>query len=198
MSEVVICNQALSLIGAKRITSLDDDINEAKLCKLNYEPVRDAVLSEHNWTFATRWEVLAKSANPPPGEFQNEYPLPTDALAVLFVGEDYNKPENWQLEDNAIRTDSQSGKCQLLYRVTDTSKYSPMFTQALVARLAAELATPITNSRTLMENMFAMYDQKMKRAAARDSQQGRSRRIRGTWLTSARAKYGYTGAGPYV
>ena len=86
MSEVSICNQALSLVGAKSITSLDDDVNEAKLCKLNYAPVRDAVLAEHDWTFATRWETLAASANPAPGEFTNEFPLPSDVLAVLFVG----------------------------------------------------------------------------------------------------------------
>ena len=198
MSEVSICNQALSLVGAKSITSLDDDVNEAKLCKLNYAPVRDAVLAEHDWTFATRWETLAASANPATGEFTNEFPLPSDVLAVLFVGQNHAHPENWQVENNAIRTDATTCKCQVLYLVEDTSKFSAMFTQALVARLAAELAIPITNSRTLMENMFAMYDQKMKRATAKDGQQGRSRRLRSTWLTGARYRYGYFGAGPYV
>ena len=198
VSEVQICNQALALIGADFITSLDDNVNEAKLCKINYEPVRDAVLAEHDWSFATRWQTLAQEADPPPGEFQNSYPLPPDVLAVQFVGEDYQNPEVWQLEDNAIRTDATTCKCQVLYQVTDTSKYPSLFTQALVARLAAELAIPITNSRTLMENMFAMYDQKMKRAAARDGQQGRSRRLRSHWLSTARARWGYRGMGPYV
>lgn len=198
MSEVSICNQALTLIGAQTIISLGDDTKEAKLCSLNYAPVRDAVLSESDWTFATRWQELAKSADPAPGEFTNEYPLPSDVLAVLFVGENYNNPEHWRLEDNAIRTDANKCKCQVLYRVEDTSKFSSLFTQAFVARLAAELAIPITNSRTLMENMFVMYEQKMKTAAARDSQQGKSRRIRSTWLSLARARNGQIGAGPYV
>ena len=202
MSEVSICNQALSLLGAigrentVPLTSLDDDSNYARLCKLNYEPVRDAVLAEHNWSFATRWEKLTAAADPSPGEFANEYPLPGDVLEVLFVGEDYDHPEEWRLEGNAVRTDG-PGKVQVIYRVEDTSRFSSLFTQAFVARLAAELAIPVTNSRTLMENMFAMYDQKMKRAAARDSQQGTSRRIRSRWLSHSRNR-GMHLAGPTV
>lgn len=203
MSEVSICNQALSLLGSVGrdntvfLTSLDDDTNTARLCKLNYGPVRDAVLQEYDWTFATRWETLAAAADPSPGEFAQEYPLPTDLLEVLFVGVDYDHPQKYRVEGNAIRTDG-PGKIQGLYRVEDTSQFPSLFTQALVARMAAELALPITNSRSLMENMFAMYDQKMRRAAARDGQQGTSRRIRSRWLTRARRPYGYSGAGPIV
>ncbi len=206
MSEVKICNQALSLVGSLSsngtivdlITSLDDDTKEAKLCKLNYELVRDSVLSEYEWSFATRWETLPASANPSPGEFANEYPLPSDVFGVLFVGQDYRHPELWRVENNAIRTDAATCKCQVIYRVEDTSKFSPLFTAALVARLAAELAIPITNSRTLMETLINIYGGKVKLAASKDSQQGRSRRIRSTWLNRARSS-GYVGsAGPYV
>ena len=198
MSEVAICNQALSLVGAQHITSFDDDQIEAKLCKTIYAPVRDAVLSEHGWRFATRWEEIPASANPSPGEYTNEFPLPPDVLSVLFVGRDYEHPEIWQLEDSAIRSNVNKCKCQVLYQVEDTSKFTATFTQALVARLAAELAIPITNSRTLMENMYAMYESKVRIAVSKDGQQGRSRRIRSTWLTGARYRGGYVGAGPEV
>jgi hypothetical protein len=185
------------LLGAEFITSFDDNTVEAKLCKANYEPVRDTVLEEHNWTFATQWRVLVAAANPAEGEFDKEYPLPSDVLTVLVVGEDYEHQENWQLENNAIRTNA-AGKCQVLYRVTDPSKFSSMFIQALVARLAAEMAIPITNSRTLMETMYALYEQKISKAASRDSQQGKSRRIRSKWLNRARFSSGESVLGPYV
>lgn len=198
MSEVQICNQALSLVGAQAITSLDDDTNEARLCRINYESVRDAVLTEHDWTFATRWETFPAENNPPPGEFANSFVIPTDVLAILFVGQDYDHPEQYRVEDGRIRTDAMECKCQVLYQVADTSKFSALFTQAFVARLASELAIPITNSRTLMENMYAMYGQKMSLAASRDGQQGSGRRVRSKWLTRARTRYGYAGVGPYV
>ena len=198
MSEVSICNQALGLVGANSITALDDDQREAKLCQLNYEPVRDAVLAEHAWTFATKWLDIPAVANPSPGEFPNEFPLPPDVIAVLFVGQNYRHPENWQVENNAIRASVQTCRCQVVYQVTDTSKFSSMFTQALVARLASELAIPITNSRTLMENMYALYERKVQMAAAKDNQQGRSRRIRSTWLVNARNRSGNVSAGPVV
>ncbi len=198
-SEVSICNQALSLLGAGPITSLDDDTTEAKLCKMNYVPLRDTVLQEHNWSFATKWETLAQLADPPLGEYPNAFVLPPETLIVLFVGQDYNRQaERWQVEGGMIRTDLTTCKAQLLVQVTDVTRYSPMFVQALVARIAAELATPITESRTLMQSMFTLYDRKVKQAAARDTQQGRTRHMRSGWLSRARYRDGGNWAGPTV
>ena len=68
---VSICNQALSLVGANSIISLDDNTTEARLCKAIYEPVRDALLEEHAWTFAIKWIDIPRLANPPLSEFKN-------------------------------------------------------------------------------------------------------------------------------
>ncbi len=199
MSEVNICNRALTLLGAEVITSLGDDTQEAKLCAIHYPGVRDAVLHERDWTFATEWQTLTQIADPPLSEYPNAFQLPTDTLAVLFVGQDYTRPApKWQVEGDAVRTDETTCKAQLLTRVKDTSRYPPLFEEALVSRLAAELATPITESRQLMLDLMQSYAEKVRMAAARDSQQGRSRRLRSRWLSNARYRDGTPWAGPYV
>lgn len=197
-SEVSICNQALSLVGGEFITSLDDNTKEANLCRLNYPELRDTVLQEHEWSFATRWETLAKIEDAPLGEYPNAFALPADTLKVLFVGEDYTRQvAHWQVEGGMIRTDQTTCKAQLLTRITDPTRFSPMFVQALVARIAAEIATPIAESRTLMQDMFTLYERKVRAAASNDSQQGRSRRMRSKWLSKARNRGGSL-AGPTV
>ncbi len=197
MSEVSICNQALSLLGAALITSLDDDVQEAKLCKLHYGPARDAVLMERAWTFATTWRTLPKADNPPESMFANAYPIPSDVLLVWFVGIDWNHPETWRVENGYITTDGNSCKAQVILRVEDTSLFSSLFVQALAARLAMELVVPITNSRELLADMSALYRAKLQIAGAKDGQQGTSRRLRSQWLNAVRFR-GTTRAGPTV
>jgi hypothetical protein len=198
MSEVQICNQALALLGAELITSLDDNTVEAKLSALYYPTIRDAVQYTYDWTFCIRWADLPQLADPPLSEFENAYQIPNDTLRVLFVGQDYEHVDrNYRIEGDVIVTNSVSCKAQLLTRVEDTSKFSPLFQQALVARLAAELAIPITNSRTLQEQNYAIYRSKMGEAETMDATQGRPRRMRSQWLNRARVA-GPRTAGPVV
>ena len=196
-SKVSICNQALSLVGAETITSLDDDQKEAKLCKLNYDNIRDTVLEAHDWTFAIKWYELPKLADPPLSEYANAYEIPSEVLRVMFVGQDYNNQDDWQVEGGNIVTNSNSCRCQVIVSIDDPSRYSPLFVQAFVARLAMELAIPITNSRSLMESNAQLYRAKVQDAVTKDNQQGKTRRIRSRWLQASRSR-GYRGAGPYV
>lgn len=185
MSQVSICNQALGWIGANQITSIDDDSTEAVLCKANYEPIRDSVLEAHNWTFATVWAQLTEVVDPPYSVYPHSFQIPTDSLTVLFCGIDYDHPANWRREGQHIVTDEENCTIQYIYRVVDEAQFPPLFTQAFAARLAADLAIPITNSRSMQTDMYNLYMAKLKEAASRDNQQGRSRRIRSVWLNRA-------------
>lgn len=194
---VSICNQALAMLGAKSIISLDDGTTEANLCKALYDPVRDAALEMGNWSFATKWLEIPRMANPPAGEYTSAFPLPPDVLRVIFVGTDFNHPEQWQREGNNIRKDGDKCKCQVLVREVDVTKYSPMFVQALSTYLASELAIGITNSKTMAEYYASTAAKKMDEAINNDNAQGRARKITSNWLQASRAG-GSTPSGPYV
>ena len=185
-SQTSICNQALLALGEKTITSIDDDTNAARICKAHYEPIRLAVQEEHPWTFCTKWENLAKLADPPLSEFANAFAIPADTLRVVFVGQDYDHPEEYRVEGENIVTNLNECKAQLIYNEPDVSRWSPLFVQAFTARLTADMAIAITEGRTVAEFYFGVYQQKMLAAVNRDNAQGRPRRIRSKWLQRAR------------
>jgi hypothetical protein len=197
-SEVSICNQALALLGANPIISLDDNTTEANLCKTLYPDVRDSVLEESNWSFATKWLNLPPLANPPVGEYANAFPLPSDVIRIIFVGEDFSRPEQWQREGNNIRKDGNTCKCQIVHRENNPNAYSPLFVQALAARMAMEMAVALTNNASLMGTFAQMYEAKLDKAVNNDSAQGRARKITSNWLQQGRVSESAPPVGPIV
>jgi hypothetical protein len=199
-SEVDICNKALLSLGANQIISLDAEQTEAVLCKQLYADLRDAVLQAHDWSWAIERVNLPKAGTDPTFRYANSFPLPARVLHVMEVNKvEVNDPtRDWQIEDDHIVTNDVSCAAKLLRQVTDTSKFSPLFVQALQARMAADMAIPLTSNGKLEEAKWTLYRAKMAEAASRDGQQGKSRRIRSRWLENARLSSGPRGLGPTV
>jgi len=63
--------------------------------------------------------------------------------------------------------------CRVIWRVTNIDLYSPLFIQALAARIAADLTIPLTQNRALQRDMWQLYERKLNRASAMDGIQGR-------------------------
>jgi len=192
MSEVSICNQALSWLAGNLITSLDDDTNEAKLCKANYDNARDAVLEDRAWTFATtryRWTPLASA---PAFGYSHAFLIDPEVLRILEVREtDTNKANgannmDWRREGNTIVCNEDTIYVKALRRIVDTSKYPPAFVQCLAARIAAEIAIPLTESRGYQQDMWNLYFSKLETAAATDGMQGSTDIIESRRLTGVR------------
>ena len=199
-SEVDICNKALLSLGAKQIISLDDSQTEAVLCKQLYADLRDAVLQAHDWSFAIERVNLPKGGSDPTFRYANAFPLPSRVLYVWEVNKvKHDDPtRDWQVEDNAIVTDDTSVAAKWIKQVTDPSKFSPLFVQCLQARLAADMAIPVTSNLKLEESKWGLYTAKLKQATGRDGQQGKARRMRSRWLQNARLSSGPRGFPPTV
>lgn len=61
-NSVEICNNALTLIGTRRITALSDPSKEARACNDNYDICRKSLLRMHPWNFAmSRVELTGKT-----------------------------------------------------------------------------------------------------------------------------------------
>jgi len=103
-SPVDIANRALSAIGTRsQIATLDEDSNEARNCKLLFDPLRDEVLRMAPWNCAFNYANLSlicsapgtpenptagaqtwdKGIPPPPWSY--EYAYPSDCLRCVFV-----------------------------------------------------------------------------------------------------------------
>ena len=198
-SVVDICNMALGWIGANRITSLEDNSEEAQLCDLNYERSRDVVLEAREWTFAVKRFTLLPDSETPEFTWSNQFKIPTEVLRVITVEREavvssneltHNMIEheqmNWVRELDFILADQEEVLTRCIVRITDTAKFSEAFVHALAARLAADLSVPITRSKSMQQQMFALYDLKLRDAAVMDGIQGRSKRIRSRYLAARR------------
>lgn len=84
-AQLGICNAALLHLANKAIRSLTDASEAAAACLLFYDQVRDEVLREFRWPFATRFAALTlvggTSTVPVTTEWGYSYRLPADCLA---------------------------------------------------------------------------------------------------------------------
>ena len=200
-SEIDICNLALQQCGEKRILSLTDvpppeDEKAAttrELCALNYPISRDATLEDGDWTFAARVYTLAQIATPEndprPPLSGNLFQLPGDVLRVMDIDDgsgswsDYNE---WDKLEDRIVADIEMCYAFCIIRVEDTLRFSSGFVVACAARLAAEIAAPLTESNTRDEVLWRKYQLKLEMALARDGGQGAGKAFKSNTMRRVR------------
>lgn len=184
-SEVDICNGALLALGANTITSLTaQNDNKATLCNFLYANMRDAVLRAYPWNFAKALGSRSANSTGPIMEFDNSFNLPSDCLRVLYLSD---REARYKVVGREIHTDETSIKFAYISRVTDVTKFDSLFTMCLVARMAEVLSYPITKSKTNVELMRAMYQDKLMEAEEIDSQEGTADDIISDGLLDVRA-----------
>lgn len=196
---VDIANLALTWLGEKEITSLDDDLQRARIMKINYIPARDYVLEAHEWSFAMKRWIPNKKTETPVFGASNLFPIPSDILRVTGVWDNDNpdRPDitsridskeqaDWIIEGREILCNEEVIYCKGIKRIKEEGIFSPMFVHAFAAQLAALCAMPITASAEIQSNMAGLYEVKIQEAVSRDGLQGRSRRIRSRTLQKVR------------
>lgn len=201
-SEVAICNQAIGKVGGTRITSFDDDTVEANLCKDLYAPVRDQVTEAHWWSHARKRVTLTPDPTQPVFGWDQKYLIPADCLRVWNVFDDGGlefQTREWDREGPHIVANP-GGSGTTLYvlylsRVTDPTRFSALYTSALVARLSAEFSIPLAQSRAAHRAFWEEYGNKIMEAVSTDGQQGRSKGVRARKLLDARGRGGH---GPFM
>ena len=153
-SEIDICNLALAHLGdTATIASISppEGSAQAEPCARFYPVARDTLLESHNWKFATRRATLAL-LDADAFNWTYAYAEPAGALRVVSIlpGTAMSTDEGEQFETmgddegNAlVLTDLEDATALYTVRVTDTTKFSPLFVDALSRLLAAYLAGPV-------------------------------------------------------
>lgn len=181
-SIVGICNNALAKLGEDVIISLTENSKAARTCNLLFESIRDALLRSHPWNFAIRRVELAQLTTTPVFEWSYEYQLPTDCLRALMLEED---DIEFKIEGRKLLTDNDTAKLKYIARVEDPNEYDTLFAELLSARLAAEMAPILSDSTTLAQLMWELYQQKLKETRSMDAQEGSPENITAnTWVES--------------
>jgi len=153
-SQVSIANLALAnLNSTKFITSFDDTTSEARLCAQFYDQVKDEVLRDFAWPFATVTVSLVLVEMQPTLEWGYSYRLPSDCLAArrllsgtLAVGP---FPSSFTMEGPNFQTPRGrilTAQNRVPYRIMADTEGGLLYTDlapvAAVPASSSQLATP--------------------------------------------------------
>lgn len=170
-SEVDICSKALNKLGAERITSFDDHTDRSDLCRDFYPSVRDAVLRAYPWNCAIEQQALVHDFVSPLFGYSYKFALPVIpyCLRVLKIEDD----PDFNIKGRYIYCDESSIKIEFISRITDPGKFDSLLVEAIEARLAADLAYPITRTPEIATTMWGLYEAKLREARTMDGFEGK-------------------------
>lgn len=204
MDKIGICNMAIGFVGGNSIISFADETLESEQCELYYDIAREFCLESRDWTFAAAYRKLAASTPVTPAEFANNFPLPSDCLAVRVVSdnEDLRTPVTYQKDGNRLVTDSATAYIKYTKNIVDTALFSPSFATAVAHKLAEFISSTISGDKALKGNLMVTSDMLLEDGGSIDGMQGSPKRAFASKLVSARFRTGraYGGAviGKYV
>lgn len=206
-TEVEAANLALSDIGQRGITSLDDNNARARAVRTNFASVRDALLEKHHWNFATGYVSPAAAVAPTggwPGRFKYRFPLPAGCLKVRFVADsgvddwevlsDLADPAGSPAEVKVLATNIDAPTICITKGVNDVRLWSPAFLKAFRHDLAAAIAPLVAGSSARADSEEAKAVRLTSEAARADGRE----RARGqvsrqtSWLSARRIGGGRT------
>jgi len=175
-SETAICNSALTKVGAKRINALTDNTPEARICKEQYEKVRDDLLRSHPWNFAIKRVVLSPLVAAPAFGYSKQFQIPADCLRVLHIVE-FDDTTDWRKESDKILCDESTISLTYIAKITDTSKYDANFDEVLALKIAHEICYSLTQSTTLKQLIAQEYKEALRDARTFDAQESATRQV---------------------
>lgn len=161
-----IYNRALQKVGAKRVTSVDENSNSARSCNACYESLRDAELTDHRWAFAIKRAELAADADAPEWGKQTSFTLPVDCLRIIPpYPEMDNFDRDWVVENGKILTnDSAPIYLRYIAKITNPNEMDATFREALAARMAFEMCEELTQSPGKKEALRQDYKDAIAKA----------------------------------
>ena len=168
MDTVTICNLALTAAGIPAITSLEEENNNAKLCKRFFPICRDRVLRDHFWSFATKFTELPRAAKDSP---DSEYPvrcyLPGDLCRIVKL----NDNSAYRRAGREIFVKNYPVTLVYISKVTDPDLYDSCFVEALQNLLSAELCLAASRDIRMAQYFRTEYEKKLAIARSIDSQE---------------------------
>jgi len=181
LSVVDICNDALLKLGHSPIISLDNPQGEeglaigkpTKVTLLNafYPKVRDAVLRAYPWNCAIERQQLSRLVETPAFGFTYQFQLPQDPYCLRVLKLD-DEEAVYKIEGRKLLCDNGTVKIKYISQVIDVALFDSLLSEAITARLSAELDYPITGSTSHSGAMWQLYEAKLREARTMDGMEG--------------------------
>ena len=161
--EVDICTSAMIKLGAEPINSLLDDTKEARLCRVQYPKIRDAILRSAPWSFALKRIQLSPTGDTLEFGDGNIFQLPQDCVkfwklyagdASYYNGKDYVSRDSYKIEGDQLISSLDTVQGWYVTNSVEPEKYDSNFREAVANALAADLCYSITQSNNLKESLM--------------------------------------------
>jgi len=173
VSETGLCNRSLGRIGANQIKNVETDTTVPAIqCRLHYEPTRDALQRSHKWRLARDRVELTQDSEDPDFEWDNQFILPNDFLRFRSVFEEEgfsSKHRRHAIEGQRYLTNFDTVQLRYVKKVTDVTKFDPLFVQILVLELELKLVMPLTQDVKLKQTIKEDIKLLMPRVRAVDA-----------------------------
>lgn len=193
---VDICNKALNYLQARPIQTIDDNTEEAIRCKAVFDIVRDTVLADHEWEFATYFEdelTLIVDETIPGWDYLYEIPLDCLAIRKLFIDDASTDPDPIEHRrcispdtlEPAIAVNIESPILEYTMQVTDPKYWTTSFAEALSLKLASEIGAPLTGKSELATQALNLYAIRISEAKRLDAGDRNTEETRKTKRTSS-------------
>lgn len=180
---VEVCNIALVSLGADPIMEMGEDNENARRLNVLYGPTLKDLLRLHPWNFALWRTSLAQLTETPAFGYTYYYQLPSDYERVVEINGQVDI--DYVIEGDRLLCDEETVELRYIRHVTDPTKFDSNFTILFAARLAAEIAYAITNSRTVAADKWDQYLDKRRQTISSDAQEGKPQKFEShAWLRS--------------
>ena len=158
MNSLDICNSALSKLGVEPISSFEEESKAARLCELQYDLIRQKLIRDHKWNFATARISIVPDETVPGTEDTPVFgegflfSITVDSVRILRVGDGETTAKDsvleipHKIEGSKIIADTNPLDIMYLKDITDVDLMDVSFREALAWLLAAELSYPIIHS----------------------------------------------------
>ena len=176
---VTICNSVLVRLGQPVINSLSDINVRARRCSAVYPFLKEEVLRSAPWKCASLRDSLLPMANPRMG--LTAYPMPGNMARIMRVwyGE-YTRDRSYDprctREGNSILIEGESNSSvniQYVNKDASESLFDGLLTEALILKIAAELAYSFVSSASLAQEYKEKYLRSLSYAKAAQNQETR-------------------------
>lgn len=178
MTDTDICNMALSNIGKGTISNMEEETENARACKLYYDPTRRQILREFTWGFAHRIERLALVDEKVPG-YDYVYSYPAECLKINRLMEqipNYRERHLWDIVNignstKAIVCQVENAYIDYTWDVRDPNIFDDIFVQAFTELLTSKIAMRLTGNPQMMQNAYQLYQATMTAAQTQDARE---------------------------
>ena len=162
-----ICKQAIMRLGSL------ESLKSQPMVFANsfYDHTLEELLSDVPWAFAKKQVTLVINATNPTSGHTKRYTLPTEFIQIIRVN-NIDTTENfgqWEIVGGFLHTDIGAPIIvDYTSLVTDVALFPAPFIEALICRLAAKIALPLTTDGNIVNAMIQVAAETMQRPSIKN------------------------------